>query len=113
MDGSSKRKSGRRNSTRASPKVGRLDPSEDPAVQMAERVTYDQAARMLCVSPGHLGTLISTGELAVIQPARGRRIGLIEVSALEDLMDRWRARAQRTATARAKSCAGKKGRGRS
>ena len=91
------------------------DPSDAPAVRLSERVTYDDAARMLCVSPERLTALISSGELAVIQPARGRRIGLIEVAALHDLMDRWRATARRDATARAKSCAGKKGarRGRS
>lgn len=86
------------------------DPTTTEAVQLAQRITYDEAARRLCVSPERLTDLINTGELTVIQPAKGRRVGLIEVSALEDLMDRWRARARREANARAKSCAGKKGR---
>lgn len=117
MDGTSKPTPRRCTGGRSKPKAktGKPDPGDTPALQLSQRVTYDVAARMLCVSPDQLTALISSGELAVIQPAKGRRVGLIEVAALQDLLDRWRATARRAATARAKSCAGKKGarRGRS
>lgn len=82
--------------------------THDPAAWLSPRVGYDRAAEMLCVSLPQLRTLIREGDLPVIQPATGRRGALIEVKALEDLMQRWRAQAQREATSRAKSVAARR-----
>lgn len=82
--------------------------AQGAADALLPRVRYEQAAAMLCVSHGELRDLVRTGELPVIQPRHGNRPALIEVRALHDLMDRWRARAQREATSRAKSHAGRR-----
>lgn len=75
-------------------------PDDDPSARLSRRVGYAEAAEMLCVSVHQLQQLVRTGELPVIQPARGKRPALIEVRALDDLMDRWRVEAQRRATSR-------------
>lgn len=83
--------------------------AHDPAAWLSPRVGYERAAEMLCVSLPQLRALIRNGDLPVIQPQTGRRGALIEVRALQDLMDRWRAQAQREATTRAKSVAARGG----
>lgn len=75
---------------------------------LTSRVTYEAAAEMLHISYRQLKRLIARGEIPVIQPPSGRQHGLIEVSALEDYLERQRAQARREATRRKKSTAATK-----
>lgn len=76
---------------------------QDLADILSHRVRRGPAADAICVSHERLTELIRDGEIPEIQPAVGRRPGLIEVRALEHYMDRERVRAQQEATERGKS----------
>lgn len=94
-------------------RANQIDYSELTVAQrqavLSQRVTYDGAAELLCVSRDKLRELVRDGEIPVLQKPSGRQPALIEVSALQDYMDRLRSQANREAARRSKAAAAKRG----
>lgn len=96
-----------RQGQKAEPAGGRT-PSQLADV-ISRRVTYDEAAEMLCKSREQLRRLVRDGEIPVLQRASGRQPALIEVSAIQDYLDRLRSQANRDAAAARRRAAAKRG----
>ncbi|WP_177247650.1 hypothetical protein [Saccharopolyspora kobensis] len=76
---------------------------------LSERVTYEQAAEIMCISLRELRREISAGRLVVIQPPRGWTKGRIEIGAIRAWLEDRNREATLLASRRRRQAAQKQG----